>query len=41
MNDVEILCKLIEIPSQIGIDNEKEYLDLSIRRYEELEEEIL
>lgn len=25
----------------IGIDNEKEYLDLSIRRYEELEEEIL
>lgn len=24
MNDVEILCKLIEIPSQIGIDNEKE-----------------
>ena len=25
----------------IGIDNDKEYLDLSIRRYEELEEEIL
>ena len=25
----------------IGIDNEKEYLDLSIRRYEELKEEIL
>lgn len=25
----------------IGVDNEKEYLDLSIRRYEELEEEIL
>ena len=25
----------------IGIDNEKEYLDLSIRRYEELEEEII
>lgn len=25
----------------IGIDNEKEYLDLSLRRYEELEEEIL
>ena len=25
----------------IGIDNEKEYLDLSIRRYDELEEEIL